>query len=429
MEQRKINSVLAAVVVSVTANLLASSASIANNESDPKQEQIKKVKLVECTANEVVQSTEKFGLDLFQKLSSETPGENCFISPASVAIAVNFAMSGANGATRAAMAKGLALTSPNSDTAAAFSELLKSLVSSDPQVEMNIANAIFLNDKNKLRPSFEENAKNKFQSEVLSENFSDSQTLKKINSWAAEHTKNHIPTVLSKLDPRTVAVLLNAIYFKGKWSTPFVHDATNDGDFHLEDGGTKKVSLMNRSGKFDYCEEHDFQAVQLPYGTKRFQALVFLPSPSVKFIDFQKRITPENLNKWLGQFGEWKNSHLSLPRFHVDYGRTLNKSLEQLGFGQMFSNQADFSLMVTPPPELKVSEVIHKTTLDVDEEGTVATAVTAVTMMARAMRAEPPRSFNMIVDRPFIFVIRDTQTGLLLFFGSVYKPETKVNTN
>jgi serine protease inhibitor len=429
MEQRKLNSIVAMMVISIAANLLTSSANGANSESGVKQEQGKKEQLVECTANDVVQSTEKFGLDLFQKLSSETPGENCFISPASVAIALNFAMSGANGATRAAMAKGLSLASPNSDTAGAFSELLKSLVSSDPQVEMNIANAIFLSDKNKLKPSFEQNAKINFKSEVRSENFSDSQTLKKINSWAAEHTKNHIPIILTKLDPRTVAVLLNAIYFKGKWSTPFVHDATKDGDFHLEDGGTKKVSLMNQSGKFSYYQERDFQAVQLPYGTKRFQALVFLPSPSVKLTDFQKRITAENLNKWLDQFEEWKNSHLSLPRFHVDYGRTLNKSLEQLGFGQMFSNQADFSLMNTPPPDLKVSEVIHKTTLDVDEEGTVATAVTAVTMMARAMRAEPPRSFNMIVDRPFIFVIRDTQTGLLLFFGSVYKPDTKINTN
>ncbi|CAN5685970.1 serpin family protein [soil metagenome] len=416
MERLKANSIVAIIVISITVNLLSISACGAQIRAVVKREQ-------------VVQSTEQFGLDLFQKLSSETPGENCFISPVSVAIALNVAMFGASGATRAAMAKGLALASPNSDTAGAFSELLNLLVSSDPQVEINIANAIFVDDKFKLKPSFKQDAKLLFQSEVRNEDFSDSQTLGKINSWAAEHTKNHIPTILTKLEPRTVAVLLNAIFFKGKWTTPFARAATADGDFHLQDGGTKKVSLMNRTGQFSYYHEHDFQAVQLPYGTKRFQALVFLPSTSVNLTDFQKRITAENLNNWLSQCEQWQNSHLSLPRFHVDYGSTLNKSLQELGFGEMFSNQADFSLINTPPPELKVSQVIHKTTLDVDEEGTVATAVTALSMMSKGLvREPPPRSFNMIVDRPFVFVIRDTQTGLLLFLGSVYKPDIKINT-
>jgi serpin B len=396
-------------------------------DSVKNEEQGKKMPLVKSTVNEVVDSTERFGLDLFQKLSVEKKEENCFISPASVAIALNFAMSGAAGSTRQAMAKGLRLANPETDTTSAFHELLDALISSDNKVELNIANAIFVDDKFKLNASFALGAKNNFQSEIKNEDFSNAQTLKKINAWVAEKTKNHIPTILSQLAPDAVAVLLNAIYFKGTWTTPFLPESTKDGDFHLENGGTKKVSFMNRSGKFSYLEGKEFQAVMLPYGASRYEAYVFLPSPSVKLSEFQKRMTSENWNKWTGGFETWTDSHLFLPRFHVDYKSSLNDTLKQLGFAEMYSNGADFSPIHTPPPGLKVGDVIHKTTLDVDEKGTVATAATAITMFTSSMRVTPTRTFNMIVDRPFIFAIRDSKTGFLLFFGSVFKPELKAD--
>jgi len=425
MKKRTINSIVAAISISLVSNLLT--VTINRTEAAPAQKggQSKKVALVKSTANEVVGSTEKFGLSLFQKLSSEKSGENCFISPASVAIALNFAMAGSSGATREAMSRALNLSNPQADTSAAFAELLRALVSKDDKVEMNIANAIFVNDKYRLNTSFEHNAKADFQSEIRNENFSDAQTMTKINAWVSDQTKKHIPSIISKLPPEAFAVLLNAIYFKGSWTTPFPADSTKDGDFHLEAGGTKKVSFMNRSGKFSYFEEKDFQAVKLPYGSERFEAFVFLPGPSVKLSEFQKRMTSQNWDKYLGQFDNWSNSHLTMPRFHIDYSKTLNQSLQSLGFENIFSDSADFSLMHTPPPGLKVSEVIHKTTLDVDEKGTVATAATSVMMMPTMARMEPPKSFKMVVDRPFLFAIRDSQTGLLLFFGSVYKPEKK----
>ncbi len=425
MKKRTVNSVVAAISISLVTNLLT----LASNgtEAAPAKSggQSKKVALVKSTANEVVGATEKFGLDLFQKLSSEKSGENCFISPASVAIALNFAMAGSSGATREAMAKGLKLANPQADTTSAFSELLKALVSKDSQVEMNIANAIFVNDKYKLNSSFEQNAKVDFQSEIRNENFSDSQTINKVNGWVSDKTKKHIPSIISKLPAEAFAVLLNAIYFKGSWTTPFPASDTKDGDFHLDAGGTKKVSFMNRSGKFSYFEEKDFQAVKLPYGSERYEAFVFLPAPSLKLSEFQKRMTSQNFDKYVGQFDSWNNSHLTVPRFHIDYSKSLNQSLQSLGFENIFSDSADFSLMHTPPPGLKVSEVVHKTTLDVDEKGTVATAATSVMMMPTMARMETPRSFTMVVDRPFLFAIRDSQTGLLLFFGSVYKPEKK----
>ncbi len=422
---RKLSLIAVAVSISVLANLPAISANGAKTDSLTKEGQERKMPLVKSTVGEVVESTERFGLDLFRKLSAEKKVENCFVSPASVAIALNFAMSGAGGNTRQAMAKGLRFSNSQVDSTSAFHELLNALISTDDKVEMNIANAIFVDEKFKLNASFAQSAKSNFQSEIRNENFSSAQTLTKINAWVAEKTKNRIPSILSQLAPDAVAVLLNAIYFKGTWTSPFSPEATEEGDFHLENGGTKKVSFMNRSGKFSYLEGQNFQAVRLPYGASRYEAYVFLPSVSVKLSEFQKSMTSENWTKWLNGFESWSDSHLSLPRFHLDYKSSLNDSLKELGFGEMYSDGADFSSIHTPPPGLKVGDVIHKTTLDVDEKGTVATAATAITMFTSSMRVTPTRSFNMIVDRPFIFAIRDSKTGLLLFFGSIFKPELK----
>lgn len=426
MKKRSIKRILAAASISLVANLQtvnfnASEAAPAVSENGHS----KKVTPVKATAHDAVVATEKFGLELFKKLSADKSGENCFISPASVAIALNFAMAGSAGATHEAMAKSLQFASPQADSAAAFNELINSLASPDKDIEMNIANAIFVNDKYKLNPGFEQTAKNDFQSEIRNENFAAPQTVSKINAWVSDKTKKHIPSIVDKLPPQAFAVLLNAVYFKGAWTRPFPVASTKDGDFHLESGGTRQVPLMTDFGKFQYFEEKDLQAVKLPYGSKRFEALVFLPAPSTKLSEFAKNLTSQNFDRYINSFDEWSGSQLTMPRFHVDFGKTLNQSLSELGFANMFSDAADFSKMHTPPPGLKVSEVIHKTTLDVDEKGTVATAATSVTMMPTAVRLEKPRAFKMVVDRPFIFAIRDSKTGLLLFVGSVYKPEKK----
>lgn len=430
MKKRSIDRLVAAISISLVGNLLAATCSEVSAAPAPapapaKGQLSKKVASVKITANDAVVATEKFGLDLFQKLSADGSGENCFISPASVAIALNFAMAGSANATHDAMAKSLKFATSGADTAAAFNELIKSLTSQDEHVEMNIANAIFVNDRYKLNPGFEKTAKDDFQSEIRSENFADAQAVNKVNSWVSDKTKKHIPSILDKLSPQMFAVLLNAIYFKGDWTTPFPSENSKPGDFHLSTGGTKKVRFMSDTGTFKYFEEKDLQAVKLPYGSERFEAIVFLPGPSLKLAEFEKRLTAPKFDEYVGKFEEWKNSYLTMPTFHVDYGKTLNKALAGMGFANMFSDSADFSRLHTPPPGLKVSEVIHKTTLDVDEKGTVATAATSVSLMPTAVRLEKPRRFEMNVNRPFVFAIRDSKTGLLLFIGSVYKPETK----
>lgn len=379
------------------------------------------------TMKDAVSSTEEFGLDLYQKLSDSRVNQNCFISPASIAICINMALAGASGATHQAMATGLRLPDSAADSSSAFGELIKALESDDPKVEMNIANAIFVNNKTPLNPSYANNVGAAFKSEIRNENFADSQgTVSKINGWCSEKTKGHIPSIIRSVSTNDLTMLLNAIYFKGKWTNSFPKSDTIDGDFAQPGGDALKVKYMSRHGKFDYFEEADFQAVQLPYGTERFEAIVFLPSKAIELNEFRKRFTKENWAKWMTEFASHRDGSVVLPRFHIDYSETLNDALVSLGFGNMFSEGADFSKMHTPPPSMKVSKVVHKTTLDVDEEGTVATAVTGM-MVSKAMFHAPEKSFEMIVNRPFVFAIRDTKTGTLLFMGSVNKPDNKVD--
>lgn len=413
------NKTASCLAVSLILALLAGDKSLASSIDHSKQ--VKKMPQSQSETKTMIASTQSFGLDLFQKLSQENPRQNCFISPTSVAIALNFAMAGARGTTRQAMAAALKLPKQE-DTAKAFSALMNELESKDdPGVEFNIANALFVQHNFKLNDEFLKTAKDDFQSEVKNEDFAKPEAIQQVNAWVSEKTRGHIPTIVEKLSPETVAVLLNAIYFHGKWTKPFEPKSTRYGQFHLESGATKKVPLMNRSGKFNYMEESDFQAVALPYGSERYSAYIFLPAQTVNLSDFQKKLTAENWDKWMENFRPYDDGNLSLPKFHIDFGHTLNATLSHLGFADIFSNHADFSGIHTPPPGIKVSQVIHKTTLDVDEQGTVATAATGVVFMPPAVRMDVKR-FSMIVDRPFIFAIRDEKTGMLLFIGSVYEP-------
>jgi serpin B len=215
-------------------------------------------------------------------------------------------------------------------------------------------------------------------------------------------------------------ILANAIYFKGKWDRPFDKQATKDHAFNVLPGGTPKpVPMMWQHGRFNYQQGDGFQAVRLPYAGEHLQMYLFLPdtnsSPTKLLADL-------NANTWrdkiLPKFQDKKGT-LALPRFKLDYDVILNDPLKALGMRQAFSNRADFSAMADEP--LFVSEVKQKSFVEVNEEGTEAAAVTTVTMLAGAVQ-RPAKPFEMIVDRPFLFVIGDDQTKSILFMGVIYDP-------
>ena len=380
-----------------------------------------KLAMQEVQTDKIGPSMQQLGIEIFKDLSKEKGEENCFISPASIGICLQLVLAGASGHTRADLAKALHLNESDLD-GNAMKNFLASLKTDDPKVTMEIANAVFAAEGLKLKESFVKEAKNNFDSEVRTENFNSPSAVQHVNQWCSEKTKGHIKKLADKLPASTAAVLLNAIYFFGKWTEPFNVKKTKDGDFHLAGGATKKLAMMNANEKFYYLENDQFQAVSLPYGARRYEALIFLPKPSVKLAQLRDQLTVENWQQWKTSFGKQKG-YLELPRFKMEFGSSLKQVLQHLGMADMFSDKADFTGMATPPPPLTVGDVIHKTTLRVDEEGTVATAVTGAVMMAMARRMEPP-PFKMIVDHPFIFAINDTKTDLPIFIGGIYNPDT-----
>ncbi len=213
--------------------------------------------------------------------------------------------------------------------------------------------------------------------------------------------------------------LINAIYFKGEWSDPFDPDMTGNRDFNLPDGSVKEIAVMIKNDDFRYLETDDFQAVSLPYGkNERVSMYVFLPASDSSLEQLYGEMNLLNWKRWIASFGSMEGE-VGLPRFKFEYETSLKDALAALGMGVAFDESAaDFSKMHPVPPNLFISEVKHKTFIEVNEEGTEAAAVTSVEVGMTAM----PETFSMIVDRPFFFAIADDMTGTILFMGSVTNP-------
>ena len=292
-------------------------------------------------------------------------------------------------------------------------------------VTLNLANGIWFRQGFHLKPAFIADNKNFFQAELASVDFESPKSAQTINSWAEKQTKGRIKDVVQyPFDPATRVILANAIYFKGKWITPFDKSQTQPRDFHLPAGKVTSTPMMVQSRKFDYQETPDFQAVKLYY-TGRFHMDVFLPatnsSPQKVLENFRAG------GNWEGNIQPGFNTRqgrLMLPKFKMEYAVRLNEPLETLGMKRAFSINAELSGMAEEP--LFISEVKQKAFVEVDEQVTEAAAVTTVTMMFAGIEMEPPKPFEMIVDRPFLFVISDTDTGSILFIGIVNDPATGI---
>jgi len=288
-------------------------------------------------------------------------------------------------------------------------------------VALDVANSLWANRRIKFEPAFIARMKRDYAARVEALDFSDPQSPAAINKWVAAATHDRIPEIISKLSAADALVLLNAIYFKGTWLRPFDKDATQDAPFHLSGGGEKQVRIMNQSGRFNYQAGKGFQAVRLPYKGGQIEMLVFLPDAALGLNVLLDGLDEARWNAWLGGF-EARQGAVGLPRFKIEYEATLNEPLKALGCALAFDpDRADFSAMIAPPPKAYLSEVKHKSFVEVNEEGTEAAAVTSARMsLTSAMPAAAP--FQMTVDRPFLCAILDTPSGEILFLGAIQNP-------
>lgn len=368
-----------------------------------------------------------FGFRLFGQALAQRPGENVFVSPASVEIALAMMLNGARGQTRKAMAAVLGLPARASlkQINEGKASLIGALTNSDPKVELAIANALWARkDVSFKKPFLDRNSKF-YGAQCTALDFEDEQAaLARINGWCSEKTMGKIPTILKSIPRAAILYLMNAIYFKGAWTVEFDKSATRDRDFTLLSGSTRKHPAMFQSGNYRYLAGEGFQAVSLPYGGGRVSMYIILPDKSTSLASFNELLTPENWTGWMSQFRHTEGD-IVLPKFKLEYETDLIPVLASLGMGIAFDDvQADFSGMcVLPGENVKIGQVKHKTYVDVNEEGTEAAAVTSVGMVRTTSIRLPRERFTMIVDRPFDCAIVDNITGTLLFLGAIVEPK------
>ncbi|MHC5756907.1 serpin family protein [Nostoc sp.] len=374
------------------------------------------------TDTKIVESSNKFGFKLFSEVLKNDRGEkNIFISPSSVAIALAMTYNGASGSTQQAMAKtlelqGMNLPEINSSYAAALKQLLDN---SDAKVQLKIANSLWANQDVTFAPDFLKKKQDFYQAKVSNLNFKDVAASSIINNWVKENTNGKINKIVETIEPNQVLFLINAIYFKGNWTNEFDKNQTAQYHFHITSGKRKQHLMMSQNGDYRYYESEQFQAVSLPYDKDgKVSFYIFLPKQNSNLKEFYKNLNVENWEKWMTQFNKQKG-FIRLPRFKTDYEVTLNDALKSLGMEEAFSNKANFSGM---GKNFAISQVKHKTFVEVNEEGTEAAAATSVGIVATSLREEA-EPFRMIVDRPFFCVIRDNQTGNVLFMGSIIEPQ------
>jgi serine protease inhibitor len=366
----------------------------------------------------VVQAANAFGLDLLLELIGEEPDQNAFISPASIATALSMTYMGAGGETRQAMAKAMRLGELGPDVVATANQNLLSLLrSADPKVQLQVANSLWARQGIEFRPEFMQTNRTHFSAQVEALNFSDPVALKTINKWVSDRTQGRIPQIVDSIPPDAVLYLINAIYFKGQWQHQFDKKLTEDQPFTLLNGSTVQAPLMQRHGDYPHFQGENYQAVRLPYGRGRLGMVVFLPNGGTSLHELVKHIRASSWAEVSGRLKSMKGD-VFLPRFKMEYKQELSEQLKALGMEVAFQpNAADFTGMRSER-DLYIQAVLHRTFVEVNEEGTEAAATTGVQIGITSM----PETFTFRADRPFFFVIEDRETNMILFTGLILDP-------
>jgi serine protease inhibitor len=359
-----------------------------------------------------------FGFSLIQNL--ETSGNrNLLISPASIEIALGMTYAGASGETAEAMSRVLGIDSSSRE--AALNELggLRAMLEKPGSgVTLKLANAAWIDDSIRLNQKFSTDLAAIFKTKLETIRFTDSATISRINDWVSKSTEGKISRLLD-YPPSPPMFLANAIYFHARWQAPFRKESTQGQPFYPASGSTLTVSMMQQKGLFRYAKGPDFAVVALPYVDNRFAMYCFLPDKGVDaLVAGLKNSSWSNLCRTLHP----RQGSVALPKFKMEYSEELKQALSSLGLGIAFDpERAQFSRMIDGPHGLFIGGVLHKTFLEVDEEGSTAAAVTGIQMMTSAM-VQPKEEFNLVFNRPFLTAIVDEKSGTILFLGIIGEP-------
>ena len=371
---------------------------------------------------QIASSGNDFSFALFQQLAKTSPGTNAFLSPLSASMSLGMAMNGAAGTTFDSMRSALHLGAGDmGQLNAGYQGLIAQLQRLDPTTTFQLANSVWYRNTVSFNQAFLDTTKKYFNAQVQGLDFNNvPASLSTINGWVSSNTGGKIPTILDDISADEVMFLINAIYFKGAWQYQFDPKATSPSTFIAADGTTQSVPFMSRpehmKPEFRAGFAQRLAIAELPYGNGAFAMDVVLvqndPGASIDSVAAQL-----NATAWSTLIASLNDTDeaFAMPKFTMSYDRMLNDDLTALGMGVAFTTQANFSGMSTVP--LQLSFVKQKAFVTVDETGTTAGASTVTGVVPTALQ-------EMRIDHAFIFVIRERQTGTIMFMGKMLKIPT-----
>ena len=364
----------------------------------------------------LAQTGNDFSFRFLQQIDKSDEGD-WFVSPLSLQFLLSVVLNGAQDATAVEIARTLGFEASQIAELNDYSRrMIDRLPQLDPATKLSIGNAVFVNKQYPIDKKYKALVEKYYDAAVQNLDFNHQKsTLRAINGWCDKQTNGLIPSILEDVDPGMFAYLLNALYFKGRWSHPFNKAWTEERTFYLESGQEKKVKMMEKERKYAYGENELFQRIRLPYGEGMFSMYVFLPRKGHTVTEVLASLDAESWKELRSHMYMDTKINLWLPRFEAKYHIKLNDILKDMGMPGSFKPGADFKAM--SPNADYLDFVMQDAVIKVDEEGSEAAAITSAGMMGATAIPEPPRVIDFHCDHPFLYMITEASTGSILFAG------------
>ena len=406
--------------ISVASLLLAVVACDNGGKSEPDPVPVKPAEPIALTQKQLEKAAgdNTFAFKLFREVATSDDKENAFISPLSVTMALGMLYNGTSEGAGKEMAGALGMAGfTDGEINAYYQTMQRALLAADPLTAMSIANSIWSERTYPVKQSFIDVNRTWYGAEVQSLDFGAPSTVTAINNWCAAKTNDKIKSIIDEIPEAMVMYLINAVYFKSKWESQFDKEDTRDEDFTLEGGAKKTVRMMNQTETFPYYGGDAVECLELPYGNGAFSMLVMMPAGDKTLDELVEKLDAD-IYKTISDGLSERKVRVKLPRFKQECMFSLIEPVADLGMKLIFQNGGNLN-GIADDPRLVVSEIKHKTFVEVNEEGTEAAAVTII-------GAEPtsvPEYGTFYADRPFIYLIKEKSTGAILFIGRMDEPK------
>ncbi len=370
---------------------------------------------------ELIDATNQFSFNIIKSLDQEETGNNFFISPVSIGYALGMVFNGADGETKQGIKNTLDFGElSDAEINLAYKNLTALLLNMDKKVELGLANSIWYKNSYTVNPDFANKMKDFYDARIEGIDFSAPNAKDIINGWIEDKTNNRIQDMLDEIPADAVMYLVNAIYFKADWTYQFDESATKKDEFFLEDGSSAQVDMMFSEGStVNYYNTDALQMIDIPYGNKQFSMTILLPHHGNSIDQVWQNMSADKLAE-MDAGSDTATVELYLPKFELQYKKTLNEILASMGMQRAFTPQAELPFLLVESPVLSISRVLHQSFLKIDEKGSEAAAATIVEIVKTSVGGGKPKTIR--IDRPFGLMIREKHSGAVLFAGKIVNP-------